>query len=203
MDVDRYVGDLFATLRRHGRLRNTLVFLLSDNGSLFGEHHLIEKRLPYTESIAVPAYVYGPRWVGSGATTDNRLATTVDIAPTVIQATGIRPHVRDPIDGRSLLRPGWRRPYVLGESWHLRSSAWQPSWRGIRTMTFQYIEYLTDGPHPRITFREYYDLRFDPNEMDNLLADGIRANDPDVAGLHARTVAALGCRGTRGPRACP
>ena len=203
MNVDRYVGDTFAALRRNGQLQNTIVIFLSDNGALLGEHHLLQKRLPYTESIMVPAYVYGPRWVGAGPSTDARLTENVDIFPTIMQAAGLEPRLIAPIDGRSLLDPRWRRPYALGESWHASAFTWQPRWRSIRSQTFQYIEYLTDGRRPQITWREYYDLRTDPHEMHNLLADADPANDPDVAWLHAAVVDAMQCAGTQGARACP
>lgn len=202
MNVDSYVGQVFHTLQRNRQLQNTLVFFVSDNGFLFGEHHLSDKRLPYTESTGVPAYVYGPRWVTPGSS-DKRLAENVDITPTIIQATGIHPQLRYPIDGRSLIDPTWKRTQILGESWHLQKSKWQPRWRGIRTKSYQYIEYLTDGPSPTVTWREYYNLNSDPFEMHNVLVDDTAANDPDVAALHLAILADSRCKGTTGARACP
>lgn len=194
-NVDRYIGEVFATLKRNGQLQNTLVMLVSDNGYLFGEHHLVGKRMPYDESIQVPFYMYGPKWVGGAASTDPRLAENVDITPTILQAAGVQPALRYPLDGRSLLDQSWTRPYALGESWHTRTSMWQPAWRSLRGPGFQYIEYLTDGSNPTVTWREYYDLASDPHEMRNLLADGDPSNDPDVALLHSELLSAASCVG--------
>ncbi|MDQ1489443.1 MAG: hypothetical protein QOJ23_1957 [Actinomycetota bacterium] len=49
----------------------------------------------------------------------------------------------------------------------------------------------------------YYDLRADPWENRNLLADTDPHNDPDVDGLSARLRQSEHCAGTTGPDPCP
>ena len=78
-------------------------------------------------------------------------------------------------------------------------TTWQPRWQGIRTKTYQYIEYLTDGPYPQVNGREYYDLTTDPYEMANLLGDGNPLNDPNVPGLHKEILRDNACVG----KTCP
>lgn len=200
MSVDHEVGALFSTLERTGQLQNTIVFFVSDNGYLFGEHHLDGKRLPYTEAMQVPFYIHAPARVTAGSV-DDRLTENVDITPTILAATGVpRSHLRYPLDGHDLLRSSWRRPYALGESWQERPQEnWQPRWRSIRTAAYQYVEYTAVANPRRIVWREYYDLRSDPAELHNLLGDGNPANDPDVGSLHAALTGAWRCDG----RACP
>jgi arylsulfatase A-like enzyme len=200
MSVDHEVGELFGALRSTGQLENTIVFFVSDNGVLLGEHHLRGKRLPYTESIQVPFYVYAPTRAAPGSA-DERLTQNVDIAPTILAAAGFpRSELIAPLDGHDLLSPAWRRPYALGESWQSGAGAhWQPPWRSLRTASFQYIEYTAPWGADVVIWREYYDLRSDPAEMRNLLHDGIAANDPDVARLHAELVSAARCVGPSCP----
>jgi len=54
----------------------------------------------------------------------------------------------------------------------------------------------------RVTFREYYDLKTDPGETQNLLADNDPSNDPNVKALHAKLLAEASCRGIGGRSAC-
>jgi hypothetical protein len=74
-----------------------------------------------------------------------------------------------------------------------------PDWSSIRTEDFQYVEYR-DGD--KVVFREYYDMRADPFQLVNLLADGNPGNDPPTAALAERLSVYRHCSGTTGPTAC-
>jgi hypothetical protein len=55
----------------------------------------------------------------------------------------------------------------------------------VRTPTAKYIQtYNTDGG---VSFREYYNLVADPDELTNLLGDGSSANDPPAATITTLT----------------
>jgi arylsulfatase A-like enzyme len=208
MSVDDMVGRIFRTMDTLGERRHTLAFFLSDNGYLWADHHLGgdrntagQKRLPYTPSVRVPFYV---RWPGhlTGGTRDMRLTGTVDIVPTVLEATGISPDpTKPPLDGRSLLEPD-TRDRILLEYWQENASSWVPDWGSIRTGAYQYVEYYAED-ESTITFREYYDLSNDRWQLDNLLADSDPANDPDVSGLEAQLAQDRVCQGTTGAGSCP
>ena len=188
--VDRVLGRLQAT----GELDSTLVFFLSDNGYSWGEHRHVGKFVPYTESVKVPFVVRWPGRLPAG-TTDDRLAATIDIKPTVLEAAGVRPRDGEVVDGRSLL-DGRRRDRLLLEYWRDQANA--PGirdWAALRTPTWQYIE---DHDQPGGgTFREFYDLTSDPGMDRNLLADDDPANDPPASVAAelaaARTCAGAGC----------
>lgn len=62
--VDESVGRIVAALRERGLLDSTLLVYTSDNGFLFGEHGLIDKRAMYEPSIRVPLLVHCPELVG-------------------------------------------------------------------------------------------------------------------------------------------
>jgi arylsulfatase A-like enzyme len=73
-----------------------------------------------------------------------------------------------------------------------------PTWASIRTNSFQYIEdYNRAGT--KVRFREYYDLKTDPWQLTNLLADGNPSNDPDVKALSRRLAQERTCAGADCP----
>ncbi|MDP9227423.1 MAG: sulfatase [Actinomycetota bacterium] len=199
LSVDDMVGRVFAALHDTGQGRNTLAFFLSDNGFMWGEHGLVKKSVPYLQSIKVPMMM---RWPNHGVdgTSDFRLVANIDIAPTVLDATGYAGTLNAPLDGRSLLDPSWWRGRMLNEFWSVEQRT--PTWASTRTRKYQYTEYYdADG---NIIFREYYDLVHDPWQLDNLLGDSDPTNDPtNLEALHDQLSADRSCEGTTGPAACP
>jgi arylsulfatase A-like enzyme len=203
MSVDRLVAKMFNTLRDLRETRNTLVFLISDNGLMWAEHGLEKKGVPYEQAIHVPMLARWPGHFPANAR-DHRVAANIDIAPTVLQATGIVPNPSYPIDGRSLLGPSSLRTRLLTEYFvnPLYRDSPQGNWASTRTKAYKYTEYYGfDGT--TVTYREYYNLRTDPWELHNLLGDSDPANDPDVAALHLQLAQDRVCQGTSGPSACP
>lgn len=192
MSVDGMIGVLFRELERLGEADDTLAIFTSDNGISWGEHQLRGKLLPYTESIAVPLLLRWPGHVREG-TVDDRIATNIDIAPTVLAASGIRPASEVPVDGRSLLSSDTRRQLLL-EYWGRGSLRNIPDWASIRTPRFQYVEYYDRTG--RVTFREYYDLRRDRWQLLNLLHDGVASTEPDIGLLSRRLAMARRCAGS-------
>ena len=172
--VDRGVGQLMDALAATGRLHNTLIVFMSDNGYSWGEHRWIEKEAPYEEDIRVPFVVRYDRLVGAPRK-DHHLVVNIDVAPTFGAVAGARVPATD---GRSLLpllkspRPPWRSHFLV-ESMKNRPI---PSYCEIRADRYAFIEYGTGE-------QELYDLRRDPHELDN------RARDPllrrTLVSLHA------------------
>jgi arylsulfatase A-like enzyme len=198
MSVDDLVDSVFTSLRDLGEEDNTLAFFVSDNGYVWGEHGLAGKGFPYTPSFKVPMMMRWPGTVPAGRT-DARIVGNIDIAPTIRQATGIpsRPFVA--MDGKSLLDSSWQRNRILGEYWW-NVSGWAP-WTMTRTKNYAYIEYY--DRYGDVKFREYYDERDDPWELNNILHDGNIANNPDVTALHRQLGLDRSCLGTSGGRPCP
>ena len=67
-------------LEQAGRLDNTYIFVLSDNGWMAGHLNWRVKQVPYDRSIRVEMRAWGP---GFAAGVDERMVATIDIAPTV------------------------------------------------------------------------------------------------------------------------
>jgi arylsulfatase A-like enzyme len=191
--VDDLVGRVARTLGELGERRRTIAFFLSDNGFLWGEHGLGFKGQPYTHSIRIPLLMRWPGHVAAGSR-DWRFATTVDVAPTILEAAGIAPPV--PMDGRSLLQTDTRR-HLLTELY--RKPKVFRGWASIRTGRMQYVEYYDDVDPSRVIFREYYRLDRDPWQLSNVYRDGNPANNPDTRSLHRLLAQYRACAGSSCP----
>lgn len=168
--VDDMIDRVMTTLDETGQADNTLAIFMSDNGFLWGEHGLGQKKYPYIPSIQVPLFLRWPGHVPAGKL-DERLAANVDITPTVLDAAGIEP--AGELDGLSLLGDETRSALFLEFESDFKKNL--PHWTSIVTPSSQYIEYRSRAGN--LIFREYYDLISDPSQMENLF----RSSDPDDA----------------------
>jgi len=162
--ADRAISWIFDALTSSGRLQNTIIVFMSDNGFLWGEHRLRGKSVPYDLSSRVPLSIrYDAKgWTG----TRDGIVANVDIAPTLAQLAGVTPP--DPVDGKSLVGvldgTQQRVRRTLGVE-HEPPSA--PAYCGVRTARYLFVQY-TDG------FVELYDYRLDPYELTNVASDPAR-----------------------------
>jgi len=155
--IDELVANLVDELRRSGELDDTLFVFTSDNGYLRGQHRIESgKAKMYEESILVPLLVMGPGF-DSGEKVKYPVAN-VDLAPTIMEAAGIEPPRR--LDGVPLTRParsGGAGRDVLIEVFSRKAD----QFTGVRTRRWSYAERSGDTG-------ELYDLRRDPQQLDNL-----------------------------------
>jgi arylsulfatase A-like enzyme len=212
MAADDMVDQLMTTLQNNGELSNTLVIFTSDNGFSFGERGLTSKGMPYREHTMVPTMV---RWDGvfpAGAV-DHRPIGGEDFLPTYLDAAQYAPpELHYTLDGRSFLPGSFSRsekylefgpvgkPTPAGYKGHRGI----PTWASVRTADYQYIEYYA-ADNTTVAFREYYDLKADPWELNNLVYPdaAAAANHIDVGALSIHLQHLEHCAGTSGPNACP
>jgi N-acetylglucosamine-6-sulfatase len=164
--VDDSVGRVLELLRQRKLLDSTLVIFMGDNGFLFGEHGLIDKRNAYEESMRVPLVMQCPELFKGGGVVD-QMAVNLDIAPTVLDAAGLVPP--NDLDGKSVLPLAqgkeipWRDALLYEYYWE-RNFPQTPAMHAIRTDKYKYIHYYgiwdTD---------ELYNLESDPHETKNLV----------------------------------
>ena len=191
MSVDDMVAKVTDEITRLGEDQNTLAIFTSDNGYLWGEHRILDKRFAYTDSETTPLIMRWPGHITAG-TSDGRLVSGVDMLPTLLDAAGVTPTLKAPLDGTSILS-GVRRSQLLVE--YGRSlDAPLPPWSSVVTPTAQYTQWY-DPTTGAVTGREYYDLSNDPDQLLNLLGDASAANDPDEAVWSARLAALRSCVG--------
>jgi N-acetylglucosamine-6-sulfatase len=166
--VDDGVGCLMDQLKKMGIHDETLVIYMGDNGFMFGEHGLIDKRVAYETSIRVPMLMQCPA-LFKGGTVVEKVVANIDVAPTILEAAGLAapPH----FDGRSFvpLAQGktvpWRDYFLYVYYWE-KNFPQSPTVFSLRGDRYKYITYygLWDAD-------ELYDLQSDPDEAKNLLYD--------------------------------
>jgi N-acetylglucosamine-6-sulfatase len=170
MAVEDGVGDILRALQETGQLDNTVIVFAGDNGYFYGEHGLsVERRLAYEESIRMPLLVRYPRLIKAGAVRDD-FALNIDLAPTLLALAGAP--IPGNMQGRSLVpllkgdRPQWRESFLI-EYYTDRvfPRMLQMGYKAVRTGRWKYIHYFElEG------MDELYDLKTDPYEMKNLIA---------------------------------
>ena len=148
--VDVKVGRIVAALRDTGRLHNTIIVFMSDNGVMWGSHRWspTAKRNPYRRSSRMPLIIRDDA-LGDEPRIEPRLVGNVDIAPTLaalagvpapssVEGTSFAPILRDPSHpwSRTLLLENFTRHEVPGRV---------PSYCGVRTDRFLFVHYGTRG----------------------------------------------------------
>ena len=219
--VDRGVERIYDALRREHELDNTAILYTSDNGYMQGEHREHAKVDPYEEALHVPLIVRLPRRLRGPRGAPRTLSSTVanvDLAPTILKLAGARPcngrgRCRV-LDGRSLLKAirthGDKWPAdrgILLELHGERAGATMAcDYRGIRTHDQVLVHYLGvtrqrqgHGPCLPDDEHEYYNLRRDPYELDNLHpADPGSPTAARERSLDARLERLVDCAGIKG-----
>ena len=174
LSVDESVGRIVDTLREQDLLESTLLVFTSDNGFLFGEHGLIDKRCMYEPSIRVPVIAHCPELFDGGQRKKEVIAN-IDFAPTFLECAAAA--IPDTVQGRSFMNvltgteTAWRDALLYEYFWE-RSFPQTPTVLGVRTERHKYMKY--HGVWDRY---EIYDLQEDPDEMNNLLGDFIQHNE--------------------------
>jgi len=177
--LDEAVGDVVDALDRTGRLSNTMVVFMGDNGYSLGEHRWKGKHAPYEESIRVPGVIrYDP--LITSARTDDHLVLNIDVAPTALELAGVDV---PGIDGTSLVplftdrKAPWRADFLLERLAKQKNRV--PSFCGVRGEELKFVVYETGE-------QELYNLISDPAELANLVDEPEYADE--VAAMQARTL---------------
>lgn len=162
--LDAQVGELIEQLRMSGKLENTIILFLSDNGYFLGNHGLGNKITMHEESVRVPFFVYGSRLKNKG-TRFGGLVSSVDVLPTVLDLAGIRPP--DYLHGKSLKAvllsdSPTVHDHVISECIGVGGELGQGH-RMVRTLSWKYI--LSDSNEEAL-----YNLEEDPYELNNLIS---------------------------------
>ena len=164
--IDREIGKIREQLKKKGLDKNTIIILMGDNGYFLGERQLAGKWLLYDNSVRVPLIIYDPR-VKKHQDLDD-MALNIDVPPTILDIAGVAPPKA--WQGKSLL------PLVSGQQKSLERDTvliehiWEfeniPPSEGVRTKDWKYFRYVNDK-----SFEELYNLKKDPQEINNLAKD--------------------------------
>ncbi|WP_267395450.1 MULTISPECIES: sulfatase [unclassified Sphingomonas] len=165
--VDEGLARILDLLEQRGELDDTLIVYMGDNGFMFGEHGLIDKRAAYEESMRVPLLARCPSLFPAGSVIEQVVAN-IDIAPTMLAAAGLKaPATMAGANMLPLATPGatpWRQELLYEYYWE-RNFPQTPTVHALRENRYKYMHF-----HGIWDLDELYDLAADPHESDNLLA---------------------------------
>lgn len=180
--VDDNIARLIAQLEQSGELENTIIVYTADQGFMLGEHDCIDKRWMYEESLRMPFIVRYPQSVPAGTRVD-AIINNVDFAPTLLDLAGVAaPAFMQGRSFRAMLQ-GWPAPADWPQEtyyryWMHMTHHDNPAHYGVRTRDFKLIFFYglpLDAPGalatPTPPHWELYDLRSDPEEMNNVYAE--------------------------------
>lgn len=160
--ADQILGTFLDALKRDGIYDRALVIVLSDHGEGLNQHGEAEHGIfLYREAIRVPLLVKLPNGTRAGETAEQPVGL-VDVLPTIAEVTGVAAPAG--VQGVSLLRTdatsATRRIYseTLYPRIHL-------GWSELRSLADAQYHFI-QAPRP-----ELYDMRSDPAETRNVLAD--------------------------------
>jgi N-acetylglucosamine-6-sulfatase len=166
--IDEGVGKIFDALTEARQLENTVFVFTSDNGFLWGDHGLGDKRASYEESIRIPMVARYPRLIKPGSKA-REMALNIDIGPTFLDLAGVK--VPSNMHGRSLApvmrgaASNWRKSFLM-EYFEEKQFPRVPGYQGVRTERWKYTHYTgLEG------MDELYDIQADPEEMKNVIGD--------------------------------
>ena len=154
-DADRMMAKIMAGLRDRNLLDNTLIVVVGDHGEGFGQHDaFVHASEIYEDEIRVPLLIS----MGNGLAgrVDDRLASHLDLLPTIASALGIS--ASDQWEGNDLFGDkGNRRVYFY--------AGWGNYKIGYREGNMKYV---FDVLHQKLFT---YDLASDPDENKDLTGD--------------------------------
>jgi arylsulfatase A-like enzyme len=168
MGVDAAIGRMIDSLRESGRLDNTLIVLVSDNGYAWGEHRLQGKNTPYDVSVRVPLVMRLDGTLGAGVQDPRIVAANVDVHATILDLAGVAPGRIDGLSTRISNRDG-----LVMEAMRWVGSRGRPAYCGFRTEDRLYVHYSTGE-------EELYDYTRDPHELVNVVGDPAYATERET-----------------------
>jgi len=171
--VDAQFGRVLRRLEEMGEMANTFAVFTSDHGEMLGERRRFSKYCLYEGSVRVPLILAGPGTRQQG-TVDERPAELVDVLPTLLS---VAEQTTPPqLPGASLLA----EPARAGSFSEMHGTGYEKAQKAPaymwRTHDWKLITYLPgDAAGAQVRVREaqgeLYDLRADPQELENLYED--------------------------------
>ena len=170
--MDDQVGRVLDYLDEHNLTENTVIVYTSDQGFYMGEHGWFDKRFMYEESFRTPLIISYP---GKPQGVENRdLVQNIDYAPTYLDIAGIEKPKQ--MVGTSLVplldgkTPADWREYLYYHYYDFPAIHMVRRHDGVRDKQYKLIHFYGDKTKNReaINSNEMYDLKADPNELNNI-----------------------------------
>lgn len=165
--IDDAVGKMLTTLERRGMRDNTIIVFTSDHGELLFDHGLYTKFFFYESALRIPLLITGPG-IEPGST--DALVELIDLNPTLCDLAGIGPE--PDIDAHSLAPILHRQTDAV----HTEIISTLNNGQCLRNHEYKFIHNHGDIP-------ELYDLRKDPNELNNIAPE-----NPELVATFSKTI---------------
>lgn len=183
--IDGAIGRFLKALEEAGLADNTIIVYSADNGYHMGNRGLAGKWSHFEESLRVPLIVYDPRVpADQRGKVSSAAALNVDLPATFLDLAGAA--VPERYQGRSLKpivegdKPQDWRTETFHEHFAVRHRI--PAFEGLRNERYKYVRYFDHGDHEFL-----HDLKNDPDELINLVADPAHADT--LTAMRERTTA--------------
>ena len=171
--VDDSVGEILDYLEKNNLTENTIIVYTSDQGFYMGEHGWFDKRFMYEESFRTPLIISYPGIVARGVESST-LVQNIDFAPTYLDLAGA--DIPEHMVGRSLVpvlekrgaKPRNWRQYLYYHYYDHPAFHNVMRHDGVSDGRYKLIHFY--GPDG--TYDELYDLKNDPNELNNVISNG-------------------------------
>ncbi|NDP26797.1 MAG: sulfatase-like hydrolase/transferase [Flavobacterium sp.] len=163
-EIDDWVGKILDKVDELGLADNTLVIFTSDHGEMLGAHGMREKNVFYEESAHIPLILRFPGQIKSKKIVKG-YTSTVDLFPTILDYLNVEEHKSDGKSLRGLMEGTDKNhgKYVVQE-WDYRGDT-EPNYMIVKDGYKLMIPYTETSK----VINAMYNLKKDPNEMNNLL----------------------------------
>ncbi|WP_286272873.1 sulfatase family protein [Thalassotalea hakodatensis] len=165
--MDQQIGLVLAKLDELGLSGNTIVVFAGDNGYMWGEHRLIDKRWSYEESMRIPFIIKYPNGIKNPGRRSQEMLLNLDMAPTFLALAGLE--VPEQMQGKSAVAVLEDKPDSLRDAWLYKYYEDYPypvpEQLALRTKRYKLIDYKRGKKD------ELFDLKNDPLEQTNLIDD--------------------------------
>lgn len=165
--VDEGVGEILDYLEETKLDENTIVIYTSDQGFYLGERGWFDKRFMYEESLRMPLLIQFPKAIQPKSEV-NQMTQNLDFAPTFLDFAGVEiPLDMQGISFKNIVlneKAETSRKAIYYHFYDYPAFHMVKKHYGIRTERYKLIHFYDD-----INTWEFYDLKKDPKELENLI----------------------------------
>ena len=162
--VDDAIGDILATLEASGEIDNTIIIFTSDHGDYLGDLNMLLKGPNPRRSVNNVPFIWADPRDGTASRRDD-LASAIDIAPTLLAATGCTPYYG--IQGQDLFSADARDSLMIEHEDNKPTPGFEAP-ANLRTLLTGDCRITV---YKGVEWGELYDLQTDPQELHNLWDD--------------------------------
>lgn len=189
--ADNQLGRLFNWLEESGKMKDTMIVVMSDHGESLGERGVRKHNAQlYNEQMHVPAIIYVP---GLATRRISAYVSTISLGSTILNTVGIA--CPKEYAGASLLPlmrgDSFAAPPVYGEHWQRNDSPFFGPERNVDPEIHKYMVITQDGfkliYNQNAYCFELFNLQDDPKEQHNLY-DRLHSKSAELKSLLGRYV---------------